>query len=148
MLRKKFLIYPKFQLILMLVNALIMMFAFGFVALQAKRSFALLETMGVNARLPPTHAYFKFLAVQSSTLYSHLIWALLVAFLVSAVITLLLSHRLAGPIIRLKSYFRNIANGENPVQRLQFRKRDFFEDLPAVINEALENIRKGKKVES
>lgn len=42
--------------------------------------------------------------------------------------TLKLSHRFAGPILRLKSSIRSLAEGEN-VAELKFRDNDFWSEL-------------------
>ena len=62
-----------------------------------------------------------------------------VHLLLSTVCFLFLSHRLAGPVVRLKGYFAGIANGQ-PVKPVNFRKGDFFSDLPPQINGALQRL--------
>lgn len=120
-------------------NTLVMSCAFITVAIQMSQSFDLLREMGREARLPESHAYFKFISMQAELLYQHLAIALIVAFFVSTVVTLFLSHRLAGPIVRLKGHFIRIAES-GKAERIQFRKNDFFLDLPPIVNSALERL--------
>lgn len=53
----------------------------------------------------------------------------------------LLSHRAAGPLFRLKKYFSDISSGGKVVP-LTFRKNDYFQDVTEVINSALDKITK------
>ena len=98
--RSKLLIYPRFQLTLISVNVLVMGLVLAFVWLQTSRSFRELQAMGVQAGLSPEHAYFKFLKFQSAYLNSYLLIGLIAGIAVSAIFSLFLSQRLAGPIVR------------------------------------------------
>jgi hypothetical protein len=65
-----------------------------------------------------------------------------VAVLSTAVLTLLISHRMAGPINRLNGFFAHIVKtGEFPPE-IRFRNGDFFQELPPKINEAFLAIKK------
>ena len=48
--------------------------------------------------------------------------------------TVALTHRMAGPIVRLRGHIRSVAEGEE-VGPLKFRDGDFFDDVPALFNE-------------
>jgi hypothetical protein len=67
-----------------------------------------------------------------------------IGILASSVLTLILSHRLAGPIVRLKKFFEALGQKGDSPSTLQFRKMDFFSDLPPVINHSLEELQKRK----
>ncbi|MGZ3689522.1 MAG: hypothetical protein ACXWP5_15355 [Bdellovibrionota bacterium] len=137
-LRKNLLIYPKFQLRLILANFVILALTMIFVGVQAARSFSALHEMGIQAGLKPEDSYFRLLSFQSVNLYSYLGVAFVAGIALSSLLTLVLSHRLAGPIVRLRAYFTTIAGPESKmVFPLQFRKGDFFSELPPVINHAL-----------
>ncbi|MGK5083201.1 hypothetical protein WDW37_07825 [Bdellovibrionota bacterium FG-1] len=141
-LRGHWLIYPKFQLGLIGVNALVMAGAMALVAYQFHRSMQKLKEMGRVAGLTEGHAYFRFLDLQSTTISSYIGIAFVVAFCLSLVLTLVFSHRLAGPIVRLKGFFRAISEGKEPVQySVKFRQGDFFGDLPPLVNSAINKMR-------
>ena len=53
--------------------------------------------------------------------------------------TISLTHRMAGPIIRLRGHIRSIANGED-VSPLTFRDGDFFSDLPELFNQMVDRL--------
>ena len=46
-----------------------------------------------------------------------------------------LSHKISGPITQLINYFRGVAAGNVAIRKIRFRRRDFFLDLAASINE-------------
>lgn len=140
-MRTKFLIYPKFQISLIIGNLAVMSCMIGAVVVAIYRSYHYLHEQGVAVGLSADHPYFRFVELQSRLVYQALALAFGVGAVVSVVVTLILSQRLAGPIHRLREYFRDIANG-GAVQPLGFRKRDFFSDLPEVINQALGRLRK------
>ncbi len=139
-LRRGYLVYPKFQVPLILVNVSInwaILCIFGYHLL---RSFRSLREMGVEANLPVGHPYFKFVDYHAFTLYSNLQYGLILGAIGSICLTLFLSHRLAGPIVRLKSYLETVKE-TGKITRLQFRKSDFFSDLAPLVNETLENVK-------
>ncbi|MBI2606516.1 MAG: hypothetical protein HYW49_10605 [Deltaproteobacteria bacterium] len=144
--RTRLLIYPRFQLRLLAVNLAVMGATFLAVAFFVSRSYANLRAQGLAANLAADHAYFRFIEYQSSLVYTYLGGALAVGFLLSAVMTLVLSNKLAGPIVRLHEFFRQIIKGQRPVPAVFFRRSDFFKDLPPLINHAMDILqREGKK---
>lgn len=143
--RKSLLIYPRFQLILIAGNALATVAAMFFVVLQLRRALNQLSQLGVNAHLPANHAFFKFIRFEAHELYLYIAIAAGAGLVASALFTLLVSHRLAGPIVRLKSYFATIRKappGERP-EPLQFRSNDYLADLPELVNGAVTNLQEG-----
>ncbi|MEO5968504.1 MAG: hypothetical protein ABIQ95_01145 [Bdellovibrionia bacterium] len=138
-LRTKFLIYPRFQLLLIGVNSLITLGIFGIVFLQSYFTFDHFKQIGDQIRLPSDNAYFQLLQLQASKIYFSLAVATSIGILISGASMLLLSHRLAGPIVRLKSYFSAIKAG-GAVRKLKFRRGDFFAKLPDEINRGLETL--------
>jgi hypothetical protein len=47
---------------------------------------------------------------------------------------------MVGPIYKLKNFLFAVNNGEKP-EKLEFRKGDFFSDLPELVNQTLEKTR-------
>lgn len=139
--RLRLLIYPKFQLTLIGINLTIILLTIFFIGLQVHRSYNHMRELGLQVNLPIDHSYFKFVTLQENTLIRFLMIAIVLSFIISLVVTLFTSHKVAGPIVRLKSYFRDIAE-TGKVQDIRFRKNDFFEELPDLINSALKKISK------
>ncbi len=142
--RKKMLIYPKFQLLLLIINAVTIITCLGFLDFQVIRFFNHMRELGTSAGFGEFHAYFKFIKLQEETIIGNLEIALLVALLFSTLVYLLLSHKVSGPIVRLQSFFSEIVE-RGTFYKLSFRKNDFFDELPPIINSALSTIADAKK---
>jgi hypothetical protein len=138
--RKFALVYPRFQLLLMVCNLSVLTVAFAAVVMNVAASYAVLRQQGISAGMPPDHSYFNFLDLQARLIYKSIALALGLSFLGMGLVTLWLSNRLAGPIVRLREYFRNIAVSGN-YDALRFRKDDFFPDLPEAVNDALTTLK-------
>jgi len=64
-----------------------------------------------------------------------------VVFIVLAITCLFISHRIAGPLHRLKMYMEKVENGDHSV-RLKFRKSDAIHDVADSFNRMLDGITK------
>lgn len=137
--RTRFLILPQFQLKLLGANLAVILFVAGVTWYQLSSSFAELSSAagvsGVEAEF-----YQRYLAFQARNLNVALGVALATALVVSAVLTLAISHRFSGPLVRLRGFFRDLADGTGPAQKLSFRKDDFLDDLPPLVNRALDRM--------
>ncbi len=138
--RLRLIIYPKFQLSLLLGNVLVTSGIFFFVYMSVKEAFTSLHDDGVRIGLEAGHPYFKFVEYQSETILKGIFFYFIIGVLISTLWMLLLSNKLSGPILRLRGYFAQIAEGKKDYSPISFRKGDFFIDLPPVINKALERI--------
>ena len=58
------------------------------------------------------------------------------------VICIFFSHKIAGPLYKVKKYLSKIKEGNKP-ERLIFRRGDYFSDLAENFNEAFEKISEG-----
>lgn len=71
------------------------------------------------------------------------------SFLVSAFFNLtvfmIVLRRLAGPIRRLRDFFKKLAHHPEMKDQLTFRGGDFFHDLPPIVNHAIREVRDQKK---
>ena len=140
--KRKYLVYPQFQLTLILLNALITTALFCLVAYLVMKSHLYLETLVKQTRLPAQALFIQLLTQQLRSLLIYMFAALAVAILTTVTFTLLISHRMAGPIIRLKNYFGQISKTGDFPEEVRFRNGDFFQDLPPTINNALLVLRK------
>ncbi len=139
-MRSKYLIYPRFQLTLVAATALAFAVASALIGFQTWRSVKSLVDMGVQAGLQPDHPYFQFLQLQARTIYAFVAAGCGVGLIISTATVFYVSHRMAGPLVRLQRHFEEIRKtGE--VRTIAFRKSDYFSELPQVINEGLEAVR-------
>jgi len=136
-----FFVYPKFQVLLLTVNFLTIFFALAFVGYQSLKTYAFMREMAEKANFSKDHMYYVFVNNQEAQAFNNILFAAIISLTVSTIIYLVLSHKLAGPIARLRTYFLEL--NQNPdAKELKFRKGDFFSELPDIINNALKNYKK------
>lgn len=139
--RRRILIYPQFQGTLIAINTLVLSVTFGILGTQVHRVYLKLKDMGTIAKLAPDHAYFGFVRYQADTVYWSLFLGFLLCLVVGTGLSLFFSHRLAGPLVRMRNYLQSLQEkGRGGIDPLQFRKRDYFSDLPEALNRALERV--------
>jgi HAMP domain-containing protein len=63
-----------------------------------------------------------------------------VVFAVLAIIVIFISHRIAGPLYRLKMYMEKVENGDYSV-KLNFRKNDAIHDIADSFNRMVQGIK-------
>jgi magnesium-transporting ATPase (P-type) len=139
---KQILIDPKFQwsIIAYSTTLAIILQATLFVALRL--FFSKYNEEGKTIHLAPDHPFFVF--IQDQQTYMNYVFAVvcIIFLILNVIFGLIISHRVAGPLYRLKKYFREY-HEQNEFTELTFRKKDFFQDVPAIINESLKkNIQK------
>lgn len=64
-----------------------------------------------------------------------------VVFIILAITVCFISHRIAGPLHRLKMYMEKVENGDHSV-RLKFRKHDAIHDVADSFNRMVDGIKK------
>ncbi len=92
----------------------------------------------------PDHTLFDFLTRQSRAMDFIFVGAAVVESAFLAWIGLKLSHRVAGPLYRLKQEMLRTAHG-GEVTRLKFRDGDYFNDVADAYNEQMTEIQKRPK---
>ncbi|MGE0615533.1 MAG: hypothetical protein AB7P04_07820 [Bacteriovoracia bacterium] len=139
--RFRLLIFPRFQLVLVGTNLAIMFGVSLLTWLSVNHAFTgLMPAAGLDSM--ETEFYQKFIDYQTTTMQLRLFVALGLGIVVSSIVTLLISHRFSGPLVRLRGYFQSIADGHHPIPRLEFRHGDFLDDIPPVVNDAIDTIQK------
>lgn len=134
---RSLLIYPRFQLTLLGVNAFVIAGIAAIVAWSTFETRNYIHGLGVEAGLDSGHVYFEFIRMQERILVKNLMVAGGVALFFSTFVMLVLSHRLAGPIVRLRNHLVRVNNSKGKPEALSFRSGDFFSELPALVNKAL-----------
>ena len=127
----KYLIYPKFQLTLVMANTFMMTMICLAIYFGAKGAFN---------NIPNNHPYYNFLEYQAQHIYKHLFVCFMIGMIFSNLVIITISHKVAGPIVRLKNNFISMQeHGE--IEKIIFRKGDFFSELPEIINSALTRVK-------
>ena len=140
--RRKYLVYPKFQMTLIILNTVVTMALFGLISYLVIRSHLYLENLVKQTRLPAQNLFIQLLTEQLRSLLIYMFISLSVGLITTATLTLFLSHKMAGPMIRLKSFFSGISKGGEFPEPIRFREGDFFQELPPVINHAFQSLKK------
>ena len=133
--RTKYLIYPKFQLTLIFANLFIMLCNFAIVGVQSFRSIEYFKKLGLNEKLPLSHSYFTFLNYQGETMMNYMVAGFIMSAVFSCLVTLFITHKMAGPLVRLLGEMRNISNS-GKYRAIKFRKDDYLVELPEAISDA------------
>src|SRR5262245_30872291 len=106
--RYKLLIYPKFQITLIVVNLLVTLAILAFITWQINGVLINLMDIRQTANFPKDHIYYQFINWQLTEIYSFMATAFFFAIVLSSLTTLYISHKLVGPLGRLRDYFKGI----------------------------------------
>lgn len=140
--KRKYLVYPQFQMTLILLNTTVTLLLFGLIAFLVIRSHLYLENLVKQTRLPAQNLFIQLLTEQLRSLLIYMFTALGVGVLITASLTLVISHKMAGPMIRLRNLFVKVSKSGNFPEQLRFRDGDFFQDLPPAVNQAFNTLKK------
>ena len=85
-----------------------------------------------NVKIFDSHVVDNF---QNKKLYLILVLTLwhLGSSAIIFILCIFITHRIAGPIYKLTNYLKNLDSGAE-IQPLRFRKGDYFQELPEVVN--------------
>jgi methyl-accepting chemotaxis protein len=100
--------------------------------------------MGAAVGLSGDNPYFSLIAEQKERMSIVFGGSYFIEVVILMVFSYIFSHRIAGPIHRLKIWLGDVAQGKE-VQALSFRKEDFFSELPEVVNRAIESVKNPKE---
>jgi nitrate/nitrite-specific signal transduction histidine kinase len=100
-----------------------------------------IKNLGLSSQLAEGHPYFQFVEMQSRRIYTALIIAASASAVTSALLMVFITHRIVGPLHRLRSYLSEVARTGKIDSPLTFRKGDYLTDLPEVMNDALMSVR-------
>lgn len=89
--------------------------------------------IGRDLGFPADHVYFSFLQEQADMKFWAFIWTSVIISVVGTLIGLRFSHRLAGPIFRLKKELRRLNEGEK-IEEIVLRDADFFREVVDELN--------------
>lgn len=92
--------------------------------------------MANEAGLSPDHVFLQFIGEQESLMNVIFGWTSVLVLAIVSVVSLVLSHRTAGPLYRLNGHMNRIADGGD-IGEVKFRKNDFFPELAETYNRQL-----------
>lgn len=132
-MRKKYIINPKFQynligkfLFLALLNSTVL---YGFIWYFFYNFKSEAIQMGLNKK----HIFFKFINELQGDFNLIFFIALFTSMIILFIFGVLVSHKIAGPLYRLKTHL-NEASTLNDLSTVKFREKDYFRDIEESLN--------------
>jgi methyl-accepting chemotaxis protein len=141
--RKSYLIKPPFQWKMISYAAGLSLFILAILYFANHYFIMALRQQGIDAGLSPDNPFFSFLLEQAHFLDLIFLGVAIVVNLVVILGGLWLSNRIAGPIYRVETSLKELAEGRS-IQPISFRKSDFFPDLVMLINQFAEKQNRDK----
>ena len=136
-IRKRWLLFPNFQMRVILFGVTVGTCCLVFTYLANTFLFWRSRAALLEAGVPGAHPVFFFLTQQQRLMGFTFFLVMGLAVISSVIIGTLFSHRIVGPLYRLREYLIATAKGKTP-QRLELRDKDYFQDLAEAYNEELE----------
>ncbi|MCC2679645.1 MAG: hypothetical protein K0R29_2221 [Pseudobdellovibrio sp.] len=96
---------------------------------------------GQLSELPETHPYFVFMNTFQSQFMNMFGLAVLASVITCFILGVIVSHRVAGPLVKITDHFDRIADGTEEDKEIKFREGDFFHDLAKSYNKRLKNVK-------
>jgi len=132
-------INPRFQFTFILSNLALALIVIAVLFVANQIFFQVFEQKGLSLGLPANHVFFKFLESQQATMQTIFLVTAVVVFLLIFIQGVRFSHRIAGPLYRLSQDMNAIAKSQT-LRKIQFRKGDYFLELPEAFNQMVDGI--------
>jgi hypothetical protein len=137
---KRILIDPKFQLTFLGYTIVVAACTIGIFYTADAYFFWKFRQIGADLKLPADHVFFQFLGEQERSMNIVFLVTSLFAFTALCLGGLIVSHRVAGPLRRLRKHLVDVNEGRAQGE-MAFRKDDFFPELAEAINMHLRSSR-------
>lgn len=90
-----------------------------------------LKSKALAIGVPKGHVFFLYIDNQQYDLNQFLIYLVIVNFLLLLIVGIAISHRVAGPLYKMKNYLTSIQPDSDD---FKLRQKDFFKELEPVVN--------------
>jgi sensor histidine kinase YesM len=138
--RKVYLINPKFQIRFIL-------YFFGLLLINTVTyysmvyiSFEKFNQQGAEAGLPSGHIFYRFIEQQFSFFNVAFLSFTVLMFAIFLVTSLLISHKISGPLYRLRKNLDEMAE-KKELFDIKFRDKDFFQEIPESFNNMAKKVK-------
>ncbi len=146
--RSKLLIDKKFQISFILKTSLLSFLTVTLFHSVNMYFFYQLRKEGLSFGLSEDHLYFQFIRDQKNFLTSLYLGGSLLMIVVFFIFGLVYSHRIVGPVCRLRSYLQELREREE-VAPLFFRTNDYFQDVALKLNATIAHLKnKGRDIDN
>lgn len=135
---KNILINPKFQI--KFLSYFVVLFCITTICLYSTTYlfFYRMKQKALNVGIPDGHVFFKFLTNQKHDLDALFIGLAVINFLLLIGVGFIISHRIAGPIFKLK---KQMGQDTPDIEVFKLRETDFFQELEPLVKELKEKIK-------
>jgi hypothetical protein len=96
-----------------------------------------MKEKALKVGIPQGHIYFQFLANQKHDMDMLFIGLAVINFMLLVITGFIISHRIAGPIHKIKNFLDN-PDTHGPVH---LRQNDFFQELGPIVNKLKDKIK-------
>lgn len=96
-----------------------------------------MKNKGMSVGIPEGHVYYQFLANQKHDLDLLFIGLAVLNFLLLVGVGFVVSHRIAGPIHKIKIFLQDPKDHD----KVQMRQNDFFQELGPIVNDLKDKIK-------
>lgn len=138
---KRFLLNPKFQINFILTTVFFNILLSLSFFLAARSSFSSFKSQGRSAGIPETHVFFQFITKQENAFYINMGISFIIITIIACIYGVMKSHKIAGPMYRLHVEFDRMKKNK-ALHKFNFRKKDFFQEIPEAFNDALDDLEK------
>ncbi len=104
--------------------------------------FRRMNEMGQKSALAEGHPFYTFINIQKEDLTESVLVAGVLISLVMLIWGFYVSRRIVGPIKKLQIHLDAIKNQSDLDKELEFRKADFFQEIPVALNNMVKRIKK------
>jgi hypothetical protein len=98
-----------------------------------------LKSKALSVGIPDEHVFFKFLSNQKEDMDALFIGLALFNFFLLLGVGFIVSHRIAGPLMKIKEKLHSLGPES---EELQLREKDFLQEMAPVVNELKERMKK------
>jgi hypothetical protein len=88
--------------------------------------------------VPKGHVFFLYIENQQYDLNQFLIYLVIANFVLLILVGLVISHRVAGPIYKLKKFLGQMSSES---EEFKLRNKDYFKDLEPIVNDLKKKIK-------
>lgn len=131
--RRNYWINPKLQKAIIMRAIIANLALVGLLYAAEKVFFMKMASMGEQMGFPADHVYYVFLKEQEKVKFWIFIATSGIISALSAWAGVFMSHRIAGPVVRIRNDLHRIANGEK-IREIKLRNGDFFQEVADEVN--------------
>jgi methyl-accepting chemotaxis protein len=139
--RQTWIINPKFQYKVILCGLSIGSIALILTFIANKMFFSRCYDVLLRSGIGGGDLLWQFMGQQERIMGGLFLGVLLIVMVISGLLGLIISHRIAGPMYKLHQSFQAVADGKRS-HHLTFREEDFFHEIADIHNQAFSIIEK------